>query len=253
MRTIVCALLFTTTLLWARPASADLITIEPDAFAAGTDLTAATAGVLLWTARVTGSPGDPLSLTPVYAQHSSACDNPGTGPGPCYAATGTQGFSPFSAPEGTLLSWSSDRHPANCFAQLNNPDFSGPSCESFVGFTALLIELTVPTTFVEIAGGWNSDFLELRALTEDFNLLSLPQTLTQDPRLPGYATTGTVAMSAPEATMKYVFAGSTEGGIALDRLRFEQVPQVPEPSTLLLTIAGLVGLGWHRRRRTRSM
>jgi hypothetical protein len=120
----------------------------------------------------------------------------------------------------------------------------------FVGFTALLIELEVPTTFVEIAGGWNSDYLELRALTEDFNLLSLPQTLTQDPRLPGYATTGTVAMSAPGAIMKYVFAGSTEGGIALDRLRFER--QVPEPSTLLLTIAGLAGLGRHLRRRRRS-
>ena len=199
MRPIVYAMLLTATLFWSRPASADLITIEPDAFAAGTDLSAATAGVLLWTARVTGSPADPLSLTPVYAQHSSACDGDGAGSGPCYAATGTQGFSPVPDPEGTLFSWSSDRHPANCFAQLNNPDFNGPACGTFAGFTALLIELTVPTSFVEIAGAWNSDFLELRALTEDFTLLSFPQTLTQDPRLPGFPTTGTVSMTAPDA------------------------------------------------------
>ena len=119
MRPIVCAILLST-LLWSRPANADRITIEPDDFAAGTNLTAATAGVMLWTAYITGSSGNP---------------------------------------------------------------------------------------------------------------------------------TGTVAMTAPDAIMKYVFAGSTEGGIALDRLSFDQVP---EPSTPLLTITGLFGWGRHLRRRRRS-
>jgi hypothetical protein len=250
MRPIVYATLLTTTLLWCRPATADIITIEPDNFAAGANLTAATDGVLLWTARVTGLATDPLLLSAVYAQHSAACAD-GDLSTQCFAATGTQAFSPFSAPEGTLLGWSSDRHPAACFGQLNNPEFPGPNaCVSFVGFTALLIELSLPTSFVEIAGAWNADFLELRALDADFNLLSLPQTLTIDPRLPGYANTGTVVMTSASANMRYVFAGSTEGGIALDRLSFEQ--QVPEPSTLLLTIAGFAGLYRHLRRRTRS-
>ena len=256
MRSIVYATLLTTTLLWARPADADIITIEPDDFAAGTNLTAATDGVLLWTARITGMAVDPLLLSAVYAQRSPACAD-GDLSTQCFAVTGIQGFSPFSAPEGTLLGWSSDRHPAACFSQLNNPDYAGPNaCGMFVGFTALLIELSLPTNFVEIAGAWNADFVELRALDADFNLLSLPQTLTTDPRLPGYANTGTVVMTSPLATMKYVFAGSTEGGIALDRLSFEQVPepstQVPEPSTLLLTIAGFAGLCRHLRCRTRS-
>ena len=57
------------------------------------------------------------------------------------------------------------------------------------GFQALLIELSTPTTFVEIAGGWNSDYLELRAFDEHFNMLALPQTLTTDPRVAGYSTT----------------------------------------------------------------
>jgi PEP-CTERM motif len=250
MRSIVRAAFLTTVLFWSGPADAGLITIEPDAFAAGTNLTAATPGVLLWSALITGTPGDPLLLSAVYAQHSSACDDASLLT-LCYAATGSQGFSPSSNPEGSLFSWSSDRHPATCFALLNNSSSDGPNtCTSlFANFRALLIELSTPTTFVEIAGGWNSDFLELRALDENYNFLALPQTLTTDPRLPGYATTGTVSMIAPTATMKYVFAGSTEGGIALDRL---SIGQVPEPSTLLLAMAGFVALHAHRRRRTRS-
>jgi hypothetical protein len=251
MRSIACAAFLTVTLLWSRPADADLITIEPDAFAAGTNLTARTPGVLLWSALITGTSANPLLLSAVYAQHSSACDDASLFT-LCYAATGSHGFSPSSNPEGTLFSWSSDRYPANCFALLNNPNFGGSpnSCgPSFAGFQALLIELSIPTTFVEIAGGWNSDYLELRALDENFNFLALPQTLTTDPRLPGYATTGTVSMTSPTGSLKYVFAGSTEGGIALDRL---SITQVPEPSTLLMTIAGLVGLRGYLRRRTRS-
>ena len=160
----------------------------------------------------------------------------------CYAATGSQGFSSSSNPEGSLLSWSSDRIPANCFALLNSSTFGGSpnSCGPLVaGFQALLIELSTPTTFVEIAGGWNSDYLELRAFDETSIMLALPQTLTTDPRVAGYSTTGTVSMASPTGSLKYVFAGSTEGGIALDRL---SIAQVPEPSTLLLTMAGLVGL-----------
>jgi hypothetical protein len=251
MRSIVCGLLLTTALLWSRPADAGLITIEPDNFVAGTNVTAATPGVLLWSALTTGMPGDPLLLSAVYAQHSSACDD-GNAFTTCFAATGSMGLSPSSNPEGSLINWSSDRNPANCFALLNGGTGGAPnSCDStFAGFRALLIELSVPTSFVEVAGGWNADFLELRAFDEDFNRLGLSQTLTVDPRLPGFGNTGSVAMTAPTAMMKYVFAGSTEGGIALDTVSFDAV-DVPEPSTLLLAMAGFVGLCAHRRRRMR--
>ena len=248
MRSIACAACLATALLWSRPAHADLITIEPDNFAAGTNVSAVTPGVLLWSALITGTAGDPLHLSAVYAVHSSACDDSDLST-TCYAATGSQGFSPFSSPEGSLLTWSSDRHPAQCLAFLNGASSGPDTCSSlYAGFRALLIELTDPTSFVQVAGGWNSDYLELRALDENFHLLALSQTLTIDPRLPGYATTGTVTMTAPTATMKYIFAGSTEGGIALDQVQFASVP---EPSTLLLTFAGLVGLSTHLRRRRR--
>lgn len=247
MRSIVCGLLLTTALLWSRPADAGLITIEPDNFVPGTNITAATPGVLLWSALTTGMPGDPLLLSAVYAQHSSACDD-GDIFTQCFAATGSMGFSPSSSPEGSLISWSSDRNPANCFAVLNGSGGPSSACESaFAGFRALLIELTEPTSFVEVAGGWNADYLELRAFDEDFNRLGLDQTLTTNSRLPGFGNTGSVAMTAPTAMMKYVFAGSTEGGIALDRVSVDSVA-VPEPSTLLIAMAGCVGLCAHRRR-----
>jgi hypothetical protein len=250
MRSIACALVLTTTLLWSRPADADLITIEPDAFAAGTNLTAATPGVLLWAALITGTSVNPLLLSAVYAQHSSACGDSSDFTR-CYAFTGTQGFSASSNPEGTLFgSFNSARNPANCFSVLHDPnyagaDFCGPN---WAGFTALLIELSVPTTFVEIGGVWNLDYLELRAFDENFNRVAMPPILTIAPDAPR-GNVGTVSMTSPTGNLKYVFAGSTEGGIALDRL---SVAQVPEPSTLLLTMAGLIGLRRHLRRRTRS-
>jgi hypothetical protein len=248
MRSIACAACLITALFWSRPAHADLITIEPDDFAAGTNLTAVTPGALLWSALITGTPGDPLHLSAVYAVHSSVCDD-GNLFTTCYAATGTQGFSPYSNAEGSLFTWSSDRHPAQCLAVLNGASSGPNTCSSlYAGFRALLIELTDPTSFVQVAGGWNSDYVELRALDENFHMLTLSQTLIVDPRLPGYATTGTVSMTAPTATMKYIFAGSTEGGIALDQVQFASVP---EPSTLLLAFAGFVGLSTQLHRRTR--
>jgi hypothetical protein len=167
--------------------------------------------------------------------------------------TGTQGFSSQSNPEGELFgNFNSARNPANCFGLLNDPNYSGSpdACgPNYAGFTALLIELSAPTSFVEIAGAWNSDFLELRAFDENFSRVTLPQLLTTAPVVGGNV--GTVSMFSPTGSLRYVFAGSTEGGIALDRLTFAQT-QVPEPSTLLLTIAGLVGLRGHLRRRTHS-
>ena len=53
------------------PASADWITIEPDAFAPGTDVTHATPGVTLWTM----TPQDPLTvlLTATYVRQNPEC------------------------------------------------------------------------------------------------------------------------------------------------------------------------------------
>jgi len=252
MRSIACALLLTTTLLWSQPADADLITIEPDNFAAGTNLTAATPGVLLWAALITGTSVNPLLLSAVYAQHSSACGDDPSDFTRCYAFTGTQGFSRSSNPEGTLFgSFNSARNPANCFSLLHSPNYGGSpnACgPGFAGFTALFVELSVPTTFVEIGGAWNLDYLELRAFDENFNAVAMPQILTIAPDAPR-GNVGTVSMTSPTGNLKYVFAGSTEGGIALDRL---SIAQVPEPSTLLLTMAGLIGLRRHLRRRTTS-
>ena len=250
MRSVVGPALLAAALVWSRPAAASIITIDPDDVAAGTNLTAATPGVLLWSAHITGSADDPLSLSAVYARHDAGCDDsdPLTG---CYAFTGSQGFSPLSNPEGSLQNnWNSDRNPANCFSALHDPTWEANSCgPGWAGFTGLLVEFTAPTTYAEIAGVWALDYLELRAFDENFNRLALPQVLTSTHHTPG-GNEGTLSVTSPTANLSYIFFGSTEGGIALDRLRVEQIP---EPSTFMLTMLGLVGLRRARRNRRKGI
>ena len=110
MRSIVWCLVFSTALLWSRPADADLITIEPDAFAAGTNVTAITPGVLLWAALVTGTSVIRSSCLRSTRNTAVRVMTPASFT-QCYAATGSMGFSSSSNPEGTLFSWSSAAFP----------------------------------------------------------------------------------------------------------------------------------------------
>ena len=239
MRLWMTVLVLAATLV-SRPgsASADLITIEPDAFAPGTDVTHATPGVTLWTM----SAQDPFIaiLTPTYVRQNPDCFT-----GPCSAVTGSQVFSPGPGASGDLLGAYGIAKAIDFCVRQGAP----PGCNEAAGQHALWMQFDTPVDSVEIAGAWLSDFTWMKAYDENFQVVDL-QAVPENvlPRDESGYTKGFSDVTAPAGNIKYVIAGSVGGSTVLDRIRYQSAP---EPSTLLLCGVGFVGLLRSRRRSRR--
>ena len=225
-------------LLCALPARADIITIEPDDFAAGTDLTHVGPGVTLSRATATRSTGTPIAFSPVYSVLDPTCAFQ-----PCSATTGDQLFGAFGG----------SQHFSRCFDQVHGTAYpmpeSGNQCANEAAHSVLMLEFDSGADFVEIGATWGSDFLVMFAYDELFNpILSTGvsgpggSTTSYTPGDPYRRTIQSITSTTP---MRYVLLGSTEGGINLDRLRYEAVP---EPTMLTLLGVGLSFLGARVRR-----
>jgi hypothetical protein len=143
----------------AGSASADWITIEPDAFAAGTDVTHATPGVTLWSI----TPQNPLTalLTPTYVRQDPLCLT-----GPCSAVTGSQGFSSHPGASGSLYGqYGNAKEIDFC---VSHPAELVMRCASYLGESALLMQFDAPVDIVQIGGVWLSDFIWMKAYNENF-------------------------------------------------------------------------------------
>ena len=227
--------------LVSRPglASADWITIEPDAFAPGTDVTHATPGVTLWTM----TPQDPLTvlLTPTYVRQDPECLT-----GPCSAVTGSQGFSSQPGASGGLYGQYGNAKEIDFCVRL------GAHCSQAFGQSALWMQFDAPVDIVEIGGVWLSDFIWMKAYNENFQEVDR-QDVPEDvlPREEFGYNKGFSRVSSVNSligNIKYVIAGSVGGHVGLDAISYQTV--VPEPSTLLLCGVGFVGL-LHSRHRSR--
>ena len=225
----------------AGSASADWITIEPDAFAPGTDVTHATPGVTLWTM----TPQDPLTvlLTPTYVRQNPECLT-----GPCDAVTGSQGFSPNPGASGGLYGQ---------YGNAKEIDFCVRegvcSTNALFGGSALWMDFDKPVDIVQVYGVWLSDFIWMKAYDENYQTLdvrAVPEVVflpDESGYTKGFSTVASV--NSLIGNIKYVIAGSVGGRIGLDSISYQTV--VPEPSTLLLCGVGFVGLlrSRHRSRR----
>jgi len=229
--------------LVSRPglASADWITIEPDAFAPGTDVTHATPGVTLWTM----TPQDPLTvlLTPTYVRQDPLCLT-----GPCSAVTGSQGFSSQPGASGGLYGQYGNAKEIDFCVRL------GAHCSQAFGQSALWMQFDAPVDIVEIGGVWLSDFIWMKAYDENYQVLDSTQSQLEVvlPREDlGYnkGFSNVTSVNSLVGNIKYVIAGSVGGHVGLDAISYQTV--VPEPSTLLLCGVGFVGLlrSRHRSRR----
>jgi len=241
MRSSIRLVLFAAVLLRAAPASADLITIEPDSYAPGTNVSHAGAGATLWTLTANNSATTPLSLSDVYTRSNPACVSD---PFQCDAVTGSQGFSPNSDGEGRLYgNWDGATYVGRCFTDVHTGVFGGSpfhACADAAGQQVMLIQFDTATDFVEISGAWNNDFTIMVAFDGGFNYLGgTNQIRTLLPDDGDSYHESTVTLTSPTTNIRYVIAGSVGDATSLDALRYRLVP---EPSTLALCAVGLVGL-----------
>jgi len=225
-------------LLVPAAARAEIVTFEPDAFASGSNLSAAMPGVQLWTFRSLGPGVNPdYSLTPVVGALGENCADR---PYDCGAVTGTQVFGGY---------WNYAHDAARYWQALNTgEEYYGDS-----PFTAMLIEFESPATFVELSGAWpNGDHVAVYAFDSSFDPVVGTTTLTWLRGYDYWYPQNSMSISTADPMIRYVIAGSwDEGWATLDALRYE-VPtteSVPEPATLILLASGLFAFASRRRGR----
>jgi hypothetical protein len=219
------------------PAWAVLVTVDPDGYAPGTNLSNLIPGVSFSTF---SSPGNgSFSFADVYSAEDSACVG---GPGECKAVTGTKVF---SRDGGGILDpnhgWFDSPTARRCFERVA----SGSCAEE--NFSALLISFADPTNYVEMSGWFTADWPLLYAYDASRNLIGGG---TEE----GAGSSHTVGVTRYQSSLSnisFVIAAGWAASSHLDVLRYDDMnTSVPEPGTALLFGLALLGFAAARRSRT---
>lgn len=217
---LVCLLVI---FLSSAPAQALLITLEPDDYVLGTNVTNLFNGVSLHTYTST-SPRGSATLEPVYISNTSLS---------YIAPTGTQVFSGPS----NAFNFGFVHEAALCWSA---------TCPTYQGFNALLVQFEAPVNYFEVAFGMLSDPGEIWAFGADRQPLGRCE--FQDGcssggsytiMNPDWRTgiTGTLQFSTAEPAIHSVLMAGDSGWVRLDRITYNTVP---EPPGVILLAVGLL-------------
>jgi len=228
--------------LMAADARAAYITIEPDDFAAGTEVSNANSLVSLSTFRNYFDTSYVPSFSGVFAADCYA--------GVECATTGTKVFRDgFGGDDrwGALGNSHAIGSGVQCFQSLMTT--SSPGCGD-ERFNLMLMSLAAPADSVEISGAfWADDDTYLYGFDESFNLVGEMSRNVDYDRCRGpnafsdWCHTN-VSLTSEAGDIRYVLAGGWSNGTSLDNLRVG----VPEPDTLVLLALGLAGMRLCRRK-----
>lgn len=231
-------------------ASANLIRIEPDDYAVGTDLSNPLPGVTLSTYSNVNRDGY-FQFLPVTVGHDPGCAERLW---LCRAVTGSNYL---LGPGFVSTSWGFS---TSCFTNEQVRTGNAPCANSEAWeYTAnfLVISFANPTDFVQVSGAWIDDQVIARAFDANYNLVStqaqqqydLDRCRGSDSWTDYCANIATLTSSTRQ--ISYVVAGSWAGIAHMDVIAFRDTPteSVPEPSTLMLFSMSLATLGMMRRKQ----